>query len=59
MAPDPVLAARLLPAQLTASSPAFHIFFGFCIFPLLNVQIGVGTLAGIFFPTVISEINQL
>ena len=47
--PDPVVAVLPLPADVTTSSPVQHIFGGFRIYVLLNVEVVVGTVAGEVF----------
>ena len=42
--PDPVVAVLPLPADVTASCPIHHIFGGFRIYVLLNVEVVVGTI---------------
>ena len=61
LCPDPVVAVLPLPADVTASCPIHHIFGGFRIYVLLNVEVVVRTIVRevfLYIPPSESNVNK-
>ena len=61
LCPDPVVAVLPLPAYVTATLPVQHIFGGFRIYVLLNVEVVVRTIVRevfLYIPPSESNVNK-